>query len=74
MPSQALARVCKMCTMTSTLFRPWNKPRQRLLFEEKVSEVPAVHLPAEIQKDLRQALTHWMQQVSRSTPKEGGDE
>lgn len=47
--------------------------QQRLLFEEP-PEVPAVHLPTEVQRDLRQALTQWMQALAKTTRKENGDE
>ena len=63
-----------MCTMTITRLRLWNKSLQRLLFEEKPPEVPASHLPADVQKDLRQALTQLMRVLIRTTPREGGDE
>lgn len=62
-----------MCTMTITPVRFLTKSLQRLLFEE-LPEAPAAHLPTDVQRDLRQALTQWMQVVIRTTREEGGDE
>jgi hypothetical protein len=64
---------CTMWAMTITPVRLRIRSRQRLLFEEP-PEAPAAHLPTDVQKDLRQALTQWMQVVIRTTRKEGGDE
>ena len=63
-----------MCTMTITPSRFRNKVLQRLLFEEEPPKAPAAHLPTDVQRDLRQALTQWMQVVIRTTRREGGDE
>jgi hypothetical protein len=63
-----------MCTMTITPLRLRNKSLQRLLFEEEPPEARAARLPIEVQNDLRQALTRWMQVVIRTTGQEGGDE
>lgn len=62
-----------MWTMKITPVRFRARFRQRLLFE-KPPEVPAAHLPTNVQRDLRQALTQWMQAVVRTTRKEDGDE
>jgi len=43
-----------------------------MLFEEPPD--PAAHLPVEIQRDLSQALTQWMQVVIKTTRKEDSDE
>lgn len=64
---------CTMCTMTITPVRLRTKSLQRLLFEEP-PDAPAAHLPTDVQRDLRQALTQWMQVVIRTTRKEAGDE
>jgi hypothetical protein len=63
-----------MCTMTITSLRLRNKSLQRLLFEEEPPEAPAVDLPKDVERDLLQALTQWMQVVIRTTRQEGGDE
>lgn len=47
--------------------------QQRQLFEDPL-EVPAVHLPVEVQKQLRQALSQWMQSQARTISREAGDE
>lgn len=60
-----------MCIMKITPVRL--RSQQRLLFEEP-PEAPAAHLPTDVQRDLRQALTQWMQVVIGTTRKEGGDE
>ncbi len=62
-----------MWTMTITPVRLRIRSLQRLLFEDP-PEAPAAHLPTDVQKDLRQALTQWMQGMIRTTRKEGGDE
>jgi hypothetical protein len=59
--------------MTITPVRLRTRYLQRLLFEEP-PEAPAAHLPTDVKRDLRQALTQWMQVVIRTTRKEGGDE
>jgi hypothetical protein len=59
-----------MCIMKITQVRL--RSLQRLLFEEP-PEAPAAHLPTDVQRDLRQALTQWMQVMIR-TRNENGDE
>lgn len=61
---------CTMCIMKITQVRL--RSLQRLLFEEP-PEAPAAHLPTDVQRDLRQALTQWMQVMIR-TRNENGDE
>jgi hypothetical protein len=65
---------CTICTMTITPVRLRTGSLQRLLFEEEPPAAPAAQLPVEVQRDLRRALTEWMQVVIRTTRKEGGDE
>jgi hypothetical protein len=62
-----------MCTMTITPVRIRTASLQRQLFEEP-HEAPAAHLPTDVQKNLRQALTQWLQVVIRTTRKESGNE
>ena len=62
-----------MCTMTITPVHLRTRSLQRLLFEEP-PEAPAANLPADVQKDLRQALSHWMQAMIKATRKEDGDQ
>ena len=47
--------------------------RQRQMFEEAPA-VPAVRLPLDVQKQLRQALVQWMQALAKMMHEEGGDE
>jgi hypothetical protein len=61
-----------MCTMKIIITR--SRARyQQLLFEEPPG-VPAVQLPVEVREELRQALTQWMQALTKTTRKGGGDE
>jgi hypothetical protein len=47
--------------------------QQRQLFEDPL-ELPAADLPTEVQRQLRQALSQWMQSQARTLSKEAGDE
>ncbi len=47
--------------------------QQRQLFEDPL-ELPIVQLPSEVQKQLRQALSLWMQAQAEAIGKEVGDE
>ena len=47
--------------------------RQQQLFEEPPA-VPAVHLPPDVQQQLRQALVLWMQALARKIQKEDDHE
>ena len=48
--------------------------RQRQLFEEPPA-APAVHLPRDVQEQLRQGLVQWMQALAKTIrEQEAGDE
>jgi hypothetical protein len=55
------------------MLRLTSKRQQRQLFEYPL-ELPPVHLPVEVQRELRQALSQWLQSQVRLFSREAGDE
>jgi BMFP domain-containing protein YqiC len=61
-----------MCTRKITMPQPRARSQQQL-FEEP-PPVPAVRLPLDVQKQLRQALMQWMQALAKVIREEDDDE